>query len=51
MKIKKALIKREEPEFQVQKEYEGKFKSLYQKMILTLSKNILQKFTHNVVKQ
>ncbi len=48
---KKIIIKKEEPEYEVQKEYEGKFKSLFQKMTVSMSKNILLKIIPNAVKQ
>ena len=45
--IKSQKKEKEEPEFSVQKQYEGKFKSNYQKMLVTMNKTLLLKLTTN----
>lgn len=41
----KAVKTKEEPEFNVQKQYESKFKTKYQTMLLNMSKTLLHKIT------
>lgn len=45
---KKLKIKKEQPRFKVQSEYEGKFKRNYAQMLNNMNKELIHRLTQNI---
>ena len=47
--MSKLKIKKEQPRFKVQKEYEAELKKNYGKMLNTMNKEIIHRLTQNII--